>query len=163
MEAMRGFARLDPGAPLAEPVARRMSSALRHDVSRVRIHTGPHADALAQSRDARAVAWGSHIAFAHGEHRPGTPIGDAVLAHELAHTIQQREHADEAEELDPRELGGTRDSALEADADASARSATSSDSASSRAPQAHAGLSLAGCSRKNAVLEALQGLSLIHI
>jgi len=30
------------------------------------------------------------LAFASGQYRPGTLAGDALIAHELAHTIQQR-------------------------------------------------------------------------
>src|SRR5207248_5337577 len=33
---------------------------------------------------------GPHIAFGKGEFKPGTPAGDALLAHELAHVSQQR-------------------------------------------------------------------------
>jgi hypothetical protein len=32
---------------------------------------------------------GEHIAFAPGEYRPGTLVGDALVAHELAHVMQQ--------------------------------------------------------------------------
>lgn len=36
-----------------------------------------------------AFTVGSDIAFARGAHRPGTLTGDALIAHELAHVVQQ--------------------------------------------------------------------------
>ncbi len=33
---------------------------------------------------------GQHIVFAHDAYRPGTILGDTLLAHELAHTVHQR-------------------------------------------------------------------------
>ena len=44
---------------------------------------------MAGELGARAVTVGEHVAFAPGEYRPGTPVGDALLAHELAHVGQQ--------------------------------------------------------------------------
>ena len=58
-----------------------------HDV---RVHTGTSADALARAVSARAFATGTDIFFAHGEYRPGTAGGDELIAHEVAHTEQQR-------------------------------------------------------------------------
>src|SRR5262249_833574 len=45
--------------------------------------------ALAASLNARAFTIGQDIAFGLGEYRPGTPVGDALIAHELAHVVQQ--------------------------------------------------------------------------
>jgi hypothetical protein len=81
--------RLGAGHPLDGSVAARMSSALGEDISRVRIHTDTAAAALSDQLDARAFAVGDHVAFGAGEYRPGTPVGDAILAHELAHVAQQ--------------------------------------------------------------------------
>jgi Domain of unknown function (DUF4157) len=67
----------------------RMESAFGHSFSRVRIHTGSQAAQLSSSLNARALTIGSDIVFAAGEYRPGTLIGDALLAHELAHVRQQ--------------------------------------------------------------------------
>jgi hypothetical protein len=38
---------------------------------------------------ARAFTIGSDIAFGGEEYKPGTPVGDALIAHELAHVVQQ--------------------------------------------------------------------------
>ncbi len=67
----------------------RMESAFGHSFSRVRVHTGSQAAQLSSSLNARALTIGSDIVFAAGEYRPGTLIGDALLAHELAHVRQQ--------------------------------------------------------------------------
>jgi hypothetical protein len=61
------------------------------DFSAVRIHTGPEARRLANRLGARAFTYGRHIFFNDGEYQPDTPAGLQLLAHELTHTIQQRE------------------------------------------------------------------------
>jgi len=61
-----------------------------HDFSRVRIHTGPQADAAADAIHARAYTLGHNIIFAAGEYAPHTEAGRRLLAHELTHVIQQR-------------------------------------------------------------------------
>ncbi len=61
-----------------------------HDFSRVRIHTGPQADAAADAIHARAYTLGHDIVFAAGEYAPHTEAGRRLLAHELTHVIQQR-------------------------------------------------------------------------
>jgi hypothetical protein len=55
----------------------------------VQVHAGEEAAALNRDLSARAFTLGPHVAFGAGELRPGTPGGDALLAHELAHVIQQ--------------------------------------------------------------------------
>src|SRR5436305_946644 len=44
---------------------------------------------LNRALGARAFTIGHDIAFGTGEYRPGTAAGDVLIAHELAHTIQQ--------------------------------------------------------------------------
>jgi hypothetical protein len=74
----------------------------------IRVHADAHAQAEVASEGALALASGSDIAFAAGHWRPGTVEGDLLLAHELAHTVQQR-------------AGGTAERAtLEHDADRAA-------------------------------------------
>ena len=79
---------------------------------------------LARSLEARAFTVGTHIAFASGEIRPGTLGGDALLAHELAHVIQQRGERPMPHDELARDAEGARktdrDDALEADADTAA-------------------------------------------
>jgi hypothetical protein len=61
-----------------------------HDVGRVRIHTDARAAEAADALGARAFTIGSDIYFGAGEYAPGTGPGRKLLAHELAHTVQQQ-------------------------------------------------------------------------
>jgi hypothetical protein len=102
----------ESGQPLDVSTAARMADALGRDLSNVRIHTDAVSASAASRMNARAFTIGNDIAFAHGEYRPGTIIGDALLAHELAHASQQ-----ETAEGSPTTV---EDAALEDDADQSA-------------------------------------------
>ncbi len=75
----------DPGRELPGTVRRHYESALGADLSDIRVHTGAAAAAAAKSIDARAYTVGRDIHFDTGEFAPGTPAGDHLLAHELAH------------------------------------------------------------------------------
>ena len=83
-------AALGRGRPLPASARSRMERALGTRLGTVRLHTGAAAARLARRLGARAFAVGADVAFGRGEFRPGTPTGDALLAHELAHTVQQR-------------------------------------------------------------------------
>jgi len=80
---------LAEGRPLDAGVASRMGAAFGRDFSNVRIHTDAIAAQAATRQNARAFTLGNEIAFARGEYAPGTIVGDALLAHELAHVAQQ--------------------------------------------------------------------------
>ena len=82
-------AQLGSGQSLDSRSRSRMESAFGHDFSRVRIHTDGQAGRLSGQLNARAFTIGTDIAFAPSEFRPGTMVGDALLAHELAHVVQQ--------------------------------------------------------------------------
>jgi Domain of unknown function (DUF4157) len=56
----------------------------------VRIHDDPESHRAAHDLDARAFTAGRHVHFAAGEYRPGETDGLHLLAHELAHTVQQQ-------------------------------------------------------------------------
>ena len=60
------------------------------DLSAVRIHDGNHADRASRAIGARAFTLGRDIAFARGEFRPGTGAGRRLIAHELAHVLDDR-------------------------------------------------------------------------
>jgi hypothetical protein len=107
-------AQLGSGHSLDSRVQSQMSSALGHDFSGVRVHTDSHAATLSSDLQARAFTIGSDVAFASGEYKPGTLIGDALIAHELAHVVQQS-----ATGIGPMMKKGDYD-ALEVDADRSA-------------------------------------------
>lgn len=75
------------GQPLPAPLRASMEAALHHDFSSIRIHENARPSAIG----ARALARGNHIHFNLGEYRPHTSEGRHVLAHELAHVVQQRQ------------------------------------------------------------------------
>jgi hypothetical protein len=81
---------LGAGAPLPDPIREEFEPALDADLSGVRVHTGPAAARAARDRAARAFTIGQHIVFGEGRYAPWTPDGRSLLAHELAHTVQQR-------------------------------------------------------------------------
>jgi hypothetical protein len=82
-------AQLDEGRPLDGNVSSRMGAAFGMDFSDVRVHTDAEATGLSERLNARAFTIGSDIAFGAGEYQPGTLVGDALIAHELAHVAQQ--------------------------------------------------------------------------
>jgi hypothetical protein len=89
IEAAIGAAR-GRGSALDGAVRDRVGAALHDPLSDVRVHADEHADALARSVSARAFTTGTDIFFARDEYRPSTAGGDALLAHELTHVVQQR-------------------------------------------------------------------------
>jgi len=113
-------ARLGPGQGLDAGVKSRMEHAMGHDFSSVRVHTDSRATELSSELSARAFTVGRDVAFAAGEYRPGTPIGDALLAHELAHVVQQAGGATSAA---PMQKAANQHDSLEEDADRSAAGA----------------------------------------
>jgi hypothetical protein len=77
------------GHPLDAPTRTLFERRFKHDFSRVRVHTGPTAARSARNLDARAYTTGPDIVFGEGMYRPETPAGRCLLAHELAHVVQQ--------------------------------------------------------------------------
>ncbi len=77
-----------PGHALDPHTRAFMESRFGHDFSRVRVHTDAAAAASAKILNARAYTFGRDIVFASGEYAP-TPAGVQLLAHELAHVVQQ--------------------------------------------------------------------------
>ncbi|HTX76021.1 MAG TPA: DUF4157 domain-containing protein [Terracidiphilus sp.] len=78
-----------PGAAL-DPASRQfMESRFGYDFSSVRIHTDPSAAESASAIHARAYTLGHHVVFAPGAYEPHSADGARLLAHELAHVVQQ--------------------------------------------------------------------------
>src|SRR5262245_26660175 len=77
------------GAPLDEGVRGQFEGSLGKDLSGVRVHTGAESAEAADAVGARAYTVGNDIHFAEGEYSPGDPYGQHLLAHEVAHTVQQ--------------------------------------------------------------------------
>jgi len=59
------------------------------DFSQVRLHTDGLAQQSAHDVHAQAYTVGSHVVFGMGRYAPSSPVGQRLLAHELAHVIQQ--------------------------------------------------------------------------
>jgi hypothetical protein len=60
------------------------------DFSDVRVHTGGRADESARSINAQAYTVGTDVVFRSGAYEPESTSGRHVLAHELAHVMQQK-------------------------------------------------------------------------
>jgi hypothetical protein len=113
---------LGAGRPLEGSLRARMESAFGLSFAHVRVHHDARSAALADRMNARAFALGTHVAFGPRDYRPGTLHGDALIAHELAHVVQQ---GGEGDALAPLAIGGGS-SPLERDADAAAAGAVMS-------------------------------------
>lgn len=75
--------------PLPEVVRAELQARLGHDLGEVRVHTGADAAETADVLHARAVTIGHDIYFGAGNYAPETYVGGRLLAHELAHVVQQ--------------------------------------------------------------------------
>lgn len=78
------------GSPLPESLAQKFESSLGTDLSAVRVHTGTTSAAAAEAVSAKAYTLGDNIHFAAGQFDPTSAQGQHLLAHEVAHTVQQR-------------------------------------------------------------------------
>jgi Domain of unknown function (DUF4157) len=105
------------GRPLERSVATTLAPAMG-GLDDVRIHTGEGAAAMARAVSARAFTVGNDIYFGRGEYQPGTAAGNELIAHEVAHTIQQR-----GAPADGPLMVSQPGDALELDAEAAARDA----------------------------------------
>ena len=81
-------ARVGAGSALPLNTRDRMEAAFSRPFGDVRVHTDANAASFAQAQGAQAVTDGQGIAFGPGQFNPGTPSGDHLIAHELAHVAQ---------------------------------------------------------------------------
>lgn len=79
-----------PGRPLDTETRAFFEPRFAHDFSNVRLHTDTKAAASAQAVNASAYTVGRDVVFGGGLYAPGTREGQKLLAHELAHVVQQR-------------------------------------------------------------------------
>jgi Domain of unknown function (DUF4157) len=91
-----------------------MENRFGEDFSQVRVHTGEAADLSAMALSSKAFALGEDIVFGAPWYQPQTPAGRVLLAHELAHVVQQRGDglpaAGPAVERDAREAAAAMES-----------------------------------------------------
>ncbi len=78
------------GAGLTPEVQAEMAGKLGGDLSSVRVHTDAAADAACAAVHAEAFTRGAHVYFRRGRFDPTSPKGRELLAHELAHVVQQQ-------------------------------------------------------------------------
>jgi hypothetical protein len=90
-----GPAAPSPGAfgggsePLPQDVRNFFEPRFGRDFSQVRIHRDGPANRTAEALHARALTFGDHMVFGNEQWSPGTGRGQRLLAHELAHVVQQ--------------------------------------------------------------------------
>ena len=77
------------GQPLDSKVRTQMESSFGVDFSNVRVHTNSQANTLNHELSSRAFATGQDIFFKEGEYNSYSSRGRELIAHELAHVVQQ--------------------------------------------------------------------------
>jgi Domain of unknown function (DUF4157) len=108
-----------PGRPLEPALRQEMEQRFGYDFSRVRVHADPRAVESTQALQARAYTVGQHIVMGEDQPSSETIPGRQLLAHELAHVVQQS-----------RGAMGRPGLAHEEDADRAARAVQSGEPAS---------------------------------
>ncbi|MGH2368302.1 MAG: DUF4157 domain-containing protein, partial [Chloroflexota bacterium] len=79
----------DAGQPLSAAARAFFEPRFGHNFGQVRVHTGAPAAASAHAVGAVAYTVGRDVVFGAGQYQPGTDSGQQLLAHELAHVVQQ--------------------------------------------------------------------------
>jgi len=77
------------GKPLDLSLRADMEERLGADLSHVRLYSDERAEAQARAEDAAAFVRGADVTFSEGMYQPDSAAGRVVLAHELAHVVQQ--------------------------------------------------------------------------
>jgi hypothetical protein len=78
-----------PGQRLDAATRCLMEHRFGHDFSRVRVHADPRSGESAQVMNALAYTVGNDVVFEAGQYAPHRREGRKLLAHELAHVVQQ--------------------------------------------------------------------------
>jgi hypothetical protein len=90
LPTLLGAALASPGMPLDATTRAFMEPRFGQDFSGVRVHADPSSALSAWALNARAFTVGDHILFGAGHHAPASGTGMWIMAHELAHVVQQR-------------------------------------------------------------------------
>lgn len=110
------------GRPLEPALQHDMAQRFGHDFSQVRVHTDDAAEQSAREISAHAYTVGHNIVFGPGRYAPETHAGQRLLAHELAHVVQQggatggtlqRQPAPGPTFAEPEQCSGKRDITLQ--------------------------------------------------
>src|ERR1700733_1729402 len=78
------------GQSLPGEIQRKLETSLGADLSSVRVHTGGESQSAAHAVGAKAYTMGQDIHFGAGPYDPTSSSGEHLLAHEVAHTVQQQ-------------------------------------------------------------------------
>ena len=105
-----------PGQPLDPRTRSFMEPRFRHSFQSVRVHNDERAAESARSIGAHAFAAGNQIVFGQGHYVPSSPAGRRLLAHELAHVVQQSSASVAAHDAGALQIAEPR-SSLESEAD----------------------------------------------
>jgi outer membrane protein OmpA-like peptidoglycan-associated protein len=81
---------LSPGQPLEPRTRNFMEERFGDHFDSVRVHTDGRAAESAQRVNALAFTAGNHVVFGGGQYTPEASGGKHLIAHELAHVVQQR-------------------------------------------------------------------------
>ena len=81
----------DPGTSLPQTLLEPLEKQLGTELSGVRVHTSASSQHAAQALQANAYTVGQDIHFASGKYAPDTSSGQRLIAHEVAHTVQQQD------------------------------------------------------------------------
>ena len=77
------------GQPMPATLKSEFEPRFGHDFGDVRLHTDSHAAHSAHAFDALAYTYGRHVVFGAGRFDPSSTQGRHLIAHELAHVVQQ--------------------------------------------------------------------------
>lgn len=93
------------GEPLPNDTRNFMERAFGADFSDVRVHADEQAAEMNRGIRARAFTYGSNIYFNKGEFVPESHKGRKLLAHELAHVVQQNENTHASVQCNEEDAG----------------------------------------------------------
>jgi hypothetical protein len=80
------------GGSLDASIQSFMQNRMGADFTNVKIHTDSEAIQMSRELNAKAFTTGNDIYFNEGQYQPGSSEGKQLLAHELVHTVQQKEN-----------------------------------------------------------------------
>jgi hypothetical protein len=89
-DVAQSIASTSTGTQLPEELREKFEGSLGTDLSSVRVHTGGASETAASAVSARAFAIGQDVHFGAGQYDPASESGQHLIAHEVAHTVQQR-------------------------------------------------------------------------
>ncbi|MBW8331734.1 MAG: DUF4157 domain-containing protein [Prolixibacteraceae bacterium] len=93
------------GNPLSADANAFFSSRMGYDFSEVKVHTDKEASDSAKDLNAKAFTVKNNIVFNEGQYNPESTEGKRLMAHELAHVVQQGSSKKEKKQTTNNDLG----------------------------------------------------------